>query len=68
MDKACTRHCGQEPGTIPDAGFRVVLKMHANEVYQSLKMGRDDEAFCWRAATSEIIGSTGLIDAQSHFS
>lgn len=43
-------------------------KMHANEVYQSLKMGRDDEAFCWQAATSEIIGSTGLIDAQSHFS
>ncbi|HDT5960558.1 TPA: AAA family ATPase [Citrobacter freundii] len=43
-------------------------KMHANEVYQSLTMGRENDAFCWQAANNEITGSPGLIDAQTHFS
>lgn len=43
-------------------------KMHANEVYHSLNMGRTNDAFCWQAATREITGKPGLIDAQSHFS
>ncbi|KAA6050460.1 AAA family ATPase [Pantoea sp. Bo_7] len=53
-------------------------RMHANEVYQALSMGKDQGAFCWEAVMNNVpersVGCTDeytpltTLNAQTHFS